>query len=185
MAGSLFDQLKQAGLVDDKKAKQVKREKHQQLKQAKGKKGKQAQAKPDDAGMLAARAAQEKAERDRQLNQERQRQQAARADQAAVRQMIESNRLSDWEGELAHHFTDGSAIKTLHVNKGVHAQLAAGRVRIARLDDNYVLVPAAAAEKIALRDADALIPVPKDEESLSEEDREYYAKFEVPDDLSW
>lgn len=185
MAGSLFDQLKQAGLVDDKKAKQVKREKHQQLKQAKGKKGKQPQAKPGDAATLAARAAQEKAERDRQLNQERQRQQAAKAEQAAVRQMIESNRLSDWEGELAHHFTDGTAIKTLHVNQDVHAQLAVGRVRIARLDDNYALVPASTAEKIAQRDADALIPLPKGDESLSEEDREYYAKFEVPDDLTW
>ena len=35
MAGSLFDQLKKAGLVDEKKAKKVKQEKYQQTKQNK------------------------------------------------------------------------------------------------------------------------------------------------------
>lgn len=185
MAGSLFDQLKQAGLVDDKKAKQAKREKYQQIKQGKGKKGKQPQGKPDDAAALATQAARKRAERDRELNRERQRQLTARAEQAALRQMIEINRLAEWEGELAHHFTDGSAIKTLHVNEDTQARLASGGIRIARYDDGYALVTAAVAEKIEQRGAHALIPLAQDDASLSEEDREFYARFEVPDDLTW
>lgn len=185
MTGSLFDQLKQAGLVDDKKAKQVKREKHRQLKQGKGKKGQQAKGPPSAAAALATQAAREKVERDRQLNRERQQQLAAKAEQAALHQLIESNRLSDWEGELPHHFTDGSTIKTLYVNKETHARLSVGSLRIARCDGGYVLVTAATAEKIAQRDAAALIPLPEGTEAISDEDREYYAKFEVPDDLIW
>ncbi len=38
MAGSLFDQLKKSGLVDAKKANQIKKQKYQQSKQKKGKK---------------------------------------------------------------------------------------------------------------------------------------------------
>jgi uncharacterized protein YaiL (DUF2058 family) len=185
MAGSLFDQLKQAGLVDDKKAKQVKREKYQQIKQGKGKKGKQPQAKPDDAAALAARAAQDKAEGDRQLNRERQQLLAEKAERAALRQMIEANRLSDYAGERTHHFTDDGKVKTLYVNDDTHARLSVGSIRIAQFDDGYALVSAATAEKIAQRDANALIPLPEGDAALSDEDREYYAKFEVPDDLSW
>lgn len=179
MAGSLFDQLKQAGLVDDSKARQVKREKHLQRKQGK------AQSAGNSAGEAAARAAEEKAERDRRLNRERQAEQAARAEQAAVRQMIESSRLGDWEGELAHHFTDGSKVKTLYVNADTRARLAAGSVRIARLDEGYAPVPSAAAEKIGRRDPDAVLPLPQEHAPPSDEDQEYYAKFQVPDDLDW
>ncbi|MEJ2654198.1 MAG: hypothetical protein P8Z69_02585 [Acidihalobacter sp.] len=35
------------------------------------------------------------------------------------------------------------------------------------------------------KDADALITPPNGDESLSGEERQYYAKFEVPDDLVW
>ncbi|APZ43612.1 DUF2058 domain-containing protein [Acidihalobacter ferrooxydans] len=182
MAGTLFDQLKQAGLVDDKKAQQVKREKHQQRKQAKGKQP----SRDDAASTRAAKAAAQKAERDRQLNRERQQQLADKAEQAALRQMIEANRLSGWEGDLAHHFTDGKVIKTLYTTADIRARLAAGRVRIARCDGGYALLPSVTAEKIEQRGGtDVLIPLPQDTAPLTDEDREYYAKFEVPDDLIW
>lgn len=183
MAGSLFDQLKRAGLVDDRKARQIKREKHLQRKQ--GNKGVSAESATDDAATLAAKAAEEKAERDRRLNREFQARQAARAEYAAVRQMIDSHRIENWEGTLAHHFTDASTVKALYVNAETHAKLTTGSVRIARLDGGYSLICAAVAQKIDQRDPDALIPLPQQEASLSEEEREYYAKYEVPDDLHW
>lgn len=180
MAGSLFDQLKKAGLVDEKKGKQLKKQQHQQLKQ-----GKKHSDAASEAARLAAEAAREKQARDRELNQARQAQLAAKAEQAALRQMIEANALADWEGDVEHHFVDGGKIKKLLVTRPIHAQLAAGTLRIARHAGGYTLITAATAEKIAQRDEGVLIPLADAGESISSEDQAHYARFEVPDDLMW
>lgn len=184
MANSLFDQLKKAGLVDEKKAKKAKKDKYQQAKQGKNKK--KGQSGADNATKIAAQQAQQqKAERDRQLNLQRQQQQAEKANRAAVRQLIEANKLSDYDGELSFNFVDANKVKTLHVNPDTHQQLADGRLRVARFGTGYALLSKAAAEKIQQRDESVLIPLANDEASLSKEDQEHYAKFEVPDDLTW
>ncbi len=182
MAGSLFDQLQKAGLVDEKKAKKVKKQKYQQAKQKKGKKG---EVVVSEATLLAEQAAKQKAEQDRKLNLERQQQQEKKAQQAAVGQMIESNCLKNYEGKLAYNFVDGSAVKTLNVAQKIHKQLIAETLRIARFKGGYVLLTEEAAQKIQQRDASVLIPLAGQDDSLSEEDKDYYAQFEVPDDLVW
>jgi uncharacterized protein YaiL (DUF2058 family) len=183
MTGSLFDQLKKAGLVDDKKAQKAKKEKYQQTKQSKGKKGQQPVL--NETAKLAAEAAKEKTERDRQLNLERKQQQEQKATLAELRQIIESNRMSGFEGDVAYNFADGSTVKTMNVHKKTQRALIAGIVRVARFDDGYVLIPAEAADKVAQRDASVLIALAGVDESISQEDQDYYAQFEVPDDLIW
>ncbi|RUM92167.1 MAG: DUF2058 domain-containing protein [Thiomicrospira sp.] len=182
MAGSLFDQLKKSGLVDEKKAKKVKREKYQQSKQSKNKKGQTTQT---EATKLAAEAAQKKAERDRQLNQERQQQQAQKAAKAELYQLIDSNRLKKVDGDIAYNFVDGTAVKTLNVTAEIHKRLVSDKIRIAKFKSGYALLPETVAEKVAQRDENVLIPIAKKDDSLSKEDEEYYAQFEVPDDLIW
>lgn len=187
MAESLFDQLKKSGLVSEQKAKQAKKAKgkaqFQQTKQNKAQKSHEdAPSASDDP---VARAAEEKAERARQLNRERQQEQAKKAAQAEVRQIIESNRLSGYEGSVRYHFADNGTVKTLDVNHHTHQRLACAQVRIARFDGGYALISAIAAEKIEQRDADVLIAVPQAKVPLSKEDQDYYAQFEVPDDLMW
>lgn len=182
MAGSLFDQLKKAGLVDEKKAKKAKQEKYQQTKKNKGKKG---EVQQSEAAKLAAEAAQQKAERDRQLNLERQQQQAKKALQAELRQVIESNRLKNTNGDIAYNFADDNKVKTIYVNAEIHKRLSADKIRIARFSGDYALVPDTAVEKIEQRDKDVLIPLAGVDESLSKEDQDYYAQFEIPDDLVW
>lgn len=187
MAESLFDQLKKSGLVSEQKAKQAKKAKgkaqFQQTKQSKAQKSNEAIPLVSDDSV--ARAAEEKAERARQLNRERQQEQAKKAAQAEVRQIIETNRLSRYEGAITYHFADKGKVKILEVNQETHRRLASSRIRIARFDGGYALIPATAAEKIEQREADVLIPVPQAEASPSKEDQEYYARFEVPDDLNW
>ncbi len=182
MAGSLFDQLKKSGLVDDKKAKQIKKQKYQQAKQKKGKKG---TTVVSEAAQLAEKAAQQKQERDRQLNLERQQSQEKKAKAAAVQQVLEANRLKGYEGEVAYNFVDGSAVKTLNVSSKIHKQLVAETLRIARFKGGYVLLPLEAVEKLEQRDSEVLIPLSSEDSSVSEEDKDYYAQFEVPDDLVW
>lgn len=182
MAGSLFDQLKKSGLVNEHKAKQIKKEKYQQSKKQKGHKTEPVE---NEAAKLAAEAARLKAEKDRQLNLERQQQQAEKAKQAELKQILQSNQLKGTEGELAFNFVDGKQVKTLQVNPQIHQRLSHGSVRIARLAGAYVLIPDTAVEKVAQRDASVLIPFAEQDDSISEEDRDYYAKFEIPDDLVW
>jgi uncharacterized protein YaiL (DUF2058 family) len=182
MAGSLFDQLKKSGLVNEHKAKQIKREKYQQSKQPKGQKDAQAE---NDAARLVAEAARLKAEKDRQLNLERQQQQAERAKQAELKQILQSNQLKGFGGEISFNFVDNKQVKTLQVNPATHQRLASGKIRIASLEGEYVLIPDTAVEKVERRDPSVLIPFTEKDDSIPQEDQDYYAKFEIPDDLVW
>lgn len=183
--GSLFDQLKKSGLVDNKKAKQIQRQKQIEQRQSKANKSKKGQAVESEAAQLAAKAQADKVERDRLLNQERQQAQVKKEQQAELLQIIQSNQLKDFEGEKTFNFADESLVKTLNVNKRTHLQLVAGTIRLARFKGGYALLPEEAVEKIQLRDASVLIPLEVVDDSLSDEDRDYYAKFEIPDDLIW
>ena len=185
MAGSLFDQLKNSGLVNDKKAKQIQREKQQQSKKNKANKTKKGQVVVSESAQLAAKAAQEKAEHDRQLNLQRQQEQAEKAKQAELLQIIESNQLKNYEGDMAYNFVDDSLVKTLNVNTKTHKQLSRDALRIARFKGGYALVSAEVAEKIKQRDESVLIGLTTSDDSMSQEDKDYYAKFEIPDDLVW
>lgn len=186
MAGSLFDQLKKAGLVDAQKAKNIKKEKYQQTKQQKGK---SADSSHNQAAQLVAQAEQNKLERDRQLNLERQQLQLKKAQVAELRQIIESNRIQRFEGEQPYSFADDQQVKTLHVNAKVRQQLIAGMLRIVKFDGGYSLITDEAANKVMLRDASVLIECADDSDdelvNVSVDDREYYARFKVPDDLIW
>ena len=185
MAGSLFDQLKKSGLVDDKKARKAKQEQHQQNKKSRANKAKKGQVVVSEAAQLAAKAAEEKVERDRQLNKQRQQEQAKKAVQAEVRQIIESNQLKDFEGEVVYNFADGKNVKSLNVNSKTHRGLSSEKIRIARFNGGYALVDSEAAEKIEQRDKNILISIAGADDSISQEDQDYYAQFEIPDDLIW
>lgn len=187
MAGSLFDQLKNVGLIDEQKAKKAKKVKSQQSHLNKSQKsgGNKIDVVLSEAVRHAAEAAQLKVERDRRLNLERQQQLARKAAQAEIRQVIEANRLSDTVGNTVYRFVDDSVVKTLNVNADVHRRLVTGRVRIARFEGGYALIPNTAAEKVDQRDPSVLIPLASGDESIPEADRDHYAQFEVPDDLIW
>jgi len=185
MAGSLFDQLKKSGLVDEKKARKVKQQQHQQNKKNRANKTKKGQTVVSEASKLAAKAAEETAERNRLLNQQRQQEQAQKALQAEVKQIIESNQLKDFDGERVYNFADGKKVKSLSVNEKTHRGLSSGKLRIARFNNGYALVTSEAAEKIEQRDKSILISTSGVDDSISKEDQDYYAQFEIPDDLVW
>jgi len=121
MGNSLFDQLKKTGLVDEKKAKKVKQEKHQGKKQ-KRKKGQAILS--GEATLLAQQAQTEKLEQDRRLNQERKEKAEHKAIAAQIKQLIESNRVTERDGERIYNFTDQNKIKHLYY----HSQTTLFRV---------------------------------------------------------
>lgn len=181
MSNSLFDQLKKTGLVDDKKAKKVKKEKYktqkQQLKQHK-------ETPSDEARLQAQKAQAEKAERDRQLNQQRQAEAERKAIAAQIKQLIESNRITERDGEVVYNFTDGNKVKRLHITEELHRQLGRGRLAIVRLGEGYELVPAPVADKIKQRDEHCVVFCDQPSSDNSDED-DPYADYQIPDDLMW
>lgn len=181
MANSLFDQLKKTGLVDEKKAKKVKQSQYKSKKQ-KGKKG--TPAAVDEATLLAQKARAEKVERDRALNERRKAEAEQKAIAAQIRQLIETNRLTDSDGEVVYNFTDANVVKQLHISEAVHKHLVSGRLAIARLDDSYALVPLPVAEKIRQRDPQCIILCASSETPEPAED-DPYADYQIPDDLMW
>jgi len=179
MANSLQEQLLKAGLVDQKKVKKVKAQKHKEVRQQKGGK-----APPPDKTPGAIQQAQaEKAARDRELNQRRQEEAKRREIAAQIRQIVQQNRVDTKGGEEAYNFVDGGKLKKLFVTPELRQGLAKGRYLIVRCDGRYELLAAEAAAKVRERDPNAVIE--NKESDAQGADDEYYAKFEVPDDLTW
>lgn len=177
MSNALKDQLLKAGLADAKKLKAIKKEKHKQKVQA----GKN-QAVVNEASVLAEQSRLQQVERDRQLNQEKQAALQQKAIVAQVKQLIENNTIKA-QGDVAYNFTDGKLVKRLYVSSKQHDELSRGLLAIARLAENYHLVPTAVAEKIQQRLADSIVVLNVKQQQVDEDDP--YADYVIPDDLMW
>ena len=181
MGNSLLDQLKQAGIVDEARAKKVKRTKHQQKKQQQhhGKKGQSPAAKPE-SGIS------QKQLRDRELNRQRDAEAAARAQQAQINQLVSSNRVDISSGDIPFNFSDGTVLKRLYITEKVQQQLVQGRAAIVRDGEGYAVVIAVVADKVNQRDASQVVLYNPSGESSNETDSEDpYAEYVIPDDLMW
>jgi len=181
MGNSLFEQLKKSGLVDKNKAKKVK---HSQYKNQKQKSRKGSADQPDEAKLIAQKAQADKVERDRQLNQQRKEEAEQRAITAQIKQLIETNRVEDRDGDIVYNFTDANVVKRIYVSEQIYKHLMSGRLAIAKLDEGYELLPAPVAEKIKQRDAQCIISCDHSVEQVQEED-DPYADYKIPDDLMW
>ena len=176
---SLKDQLLNAGLVDKKKAKQLKQELRKEAKvRQKG------QVPLDDNKEQVKRNLVEKAERDRQLNKQQQEVVERKAIQAQISQLITMNRIKRESGDIAYQFTDGTRIKKIYVTEQLQKDLVNGRLAIAKLGNEFELLPSSAAEKIRQRDPQVIVLLNTYEVTGVDED-DPYAEYQIPDDLMW
>ena len=176
---SLKDQLLNAGLVDKKKAKQLKQELRKEAKvRQKG------QVPLDDNKEQVKRNLLEKVERDRQLNKQRQEVVERKAIQAQISQLITMNRIKRESGDIAYQFTDGTRIKKIYVTEQLQKDLVNGRLAIAKLGNEFELLPSSAAEKIRQRDPQVIVLLNTYEVTGVDED-DPYAEYQIPDDLMW
>ncbi|MBS1213482.1 MAG: hypothetical protein H6R26_2099 [Proteobacteria bacterium] len=183
MSNALRDQLLKAGLVSDKQVKKAVKEKRQEANQRPGK----GQANPAvDTRAQAQRTQAEKAERDRQLNLQRQVAAEQKAIAAQIRQMVDSHRIAAAEGDIPFNFADGKTVKRLYVTPPLRDKISRGQLAIVKVEGRYELVSAEAAEKIRARHAPSVIlwnePKPAEEPKAGDDP---YAGYEVPDDLMW
>ena len=161
-----------AGLIDKKKLKKA----------GKTTKKSRTQAKEAKAAVEENRVSQ--LEKDKALNRQRDEDALQKAFISQVKQLIEMNRLDRNNGDIGYNFTDGTTVKKIYVDKLMQKQLVNGRLAIARYLDGYEVIPAAVADKIAMRDQESIVLNNVVDDSIVDED-DPYADFVIPDDLMW
>ncbi|MFI4867487.1 MAG: DUF2058 domain-containing protein [Steroidobacterales bacterium] len=182
MSMSLRDQLLQAGLVNEKQAKEVERQQQQQL-QGRQRLPKQQRSRPSEQELATRKAQQAKTARDAQLNRQQQDKVERRARLAQVRQLIEQHRLPKPDSEQFYNFVDGNKIRRIAADAAMRERLARGEIAIVRYDAGYEWVPAATAARIRERDQRAVVADASATPNTHADDA--YQAFTVPDDLMW
>ena len=184
---SLQDQLLKAWLVDEKKAKKAKKDKRKQNKVA----HKSKEQVVDEAKLAAQQTKAEKTEKDRELNRQRQQEAEQKAFAAQVKQLIQVNKIDKGKADIGYNFEHAGKFKKIYVNAELQNLLSRGRLAIVAFSEanetTFEVVPVPVAEKIAQRDESSVILLNDTEQasaSTSEED-DWYADYEIPDDLMW
>jgi hypothetical protein len=182
MPASLQDQLKKSGLIDQKKAKQLRRAKNKQEKLARKTKN----PAVDQHKLDLDRAKSETIAKDRQLNLEKNKQAEKHALAAQIKQLIEMNIVAK-DGDQKFSFTDAKLIRHIYVGQTQIDQLSCGTLAIVTQKEgqkhSHVLVSMGVAKKIEQRDADVVV-FKAEQNTIAEED-DPYADFKIPDDLTW
>ena len=180
---SLQDQLLKAGLADKSKAKQARADKRKKQ----NLKNKGTAVEQDENKLAAQQAAEAKKQRDLELNQQRQAELEKKAVVAQIRQLITDNQQPKGKGDTVLNFTDENVVKRMYVSDAVHKLVVDARLAVVKLDEDYLLIPTPVADKIAERDAKMVIyraDLREENKEKSAED-DWYAEYEIPDDLTW
>jgi len=176
------EQLLKAGVVSKQQVQKANQEKNRKNKQQ-PRRSKKAPV-IDEAGLKAKKIAEEKAQRDRELNKRKEDQARGKAISAEINQLIIDNMIKrDESCELAYNFEHQKKVKRIYINKEMQQKIVQGKLGIARIEGRYELVPADVAEKIKQRNEKRIV-IFSDEETIVNED-DPYKDFEVPDDLMW
>lgn len=182
MSKSIADQLFGLGLANKKQIQKDQSAKRKQEKISRKHKIETA----DETKIAVEKARQEKAEKDRQLNIERQKIADKKAVLAQVRQIVESTRVDVGEGEVKFNFVDrfDNKIKALYVTEQIQSDLSKGKLAIATVDQRYFVVTQKVADKISERSDISIVFLADNQTDTPDED-DPYKDFVIPDDLMW
>lgn len=135
----------------------------------------------------------QKKSKDRELNKKTKQEAEKKALVAQIKQLIEANKQPKFAGskreeEVVCNFTDGTLIKRMYVSQSTQKQISQGKLAIVKLNDGYELVPMPVANKIDERDESIVVYRAdniSEEDQKSSENDEWYAEYDIPDDLNW
>lgn len=184
MSMSLRDQLLQAGLVNEKQAKEAERQLQQQQ-QGQRQLPKQKRGAASETQRAAQQAQLAKAARDQQLNRIQREEADKKARRAQIRQLIEQHRLPKPQTDESYHFVDGQHVRHIPADAATRARLSRGEIAIVRSGQRYELVPAETAARIRESDARLVIAHDGAKGSAATSQDDAYQNFTVPDDLMW
>lgn len=173
---ALQAQLLKAGLVDSKKAKKLSK----QTQHAK----RTGDSEDIEIKKSVAEAQAKKIEKDQKLNQEKQQILEQKMLKANIVQMIKQHQIPETQGEVTYQFVDDSKVKKIYITQKFYDQIVAGHVVIARLEEDYALLPRPLADRInAKLEGFIVVSNDKSEDALADDDP--YAAYAIPDDLMW
>lgn len=175
--GSLQDQLRKVGLVNEKQLSRARKGQHKKSMQIKR------EQVVDDDKVAAKQALAEKAASDRQKNLEREKQAQQRALLAQIRQLIETNSKLE-AGDIPYNFVEDKKVKKIYVSAANQSQLNKGYLAIVKTLNGYDLVPEKVARRIMARRDDVVLYLFERSRSQVDED-DPYKDFQIPDDLEW
>lgn len=176
---SLQDQLLNAGLINNTKAKQVRTEKRKQAK----KQQKNKIEVVDEAKQLAQEAKAKQIEKDKQLNQQRNQEADKKQIANQILQLIELKKLPKDEEGIAYNFTDQNKVKVIYISEELRDKIISGRLAIVKAKTQYEVVASEVARKIKQRNEQAIIVLFSESTDVVED--EEYKGYEIPDDLMW
>lgn len=192
MRNPLQDQLLKSGLAKKSKLAQVVRE---QTKQRQGKSTGPAPESgdaPSDARQIQA----QRVERDRALAAQTNARARSKEIEAQVRQIVQAHRIVP-VGEIEYRFSDRGKFHVFPVSPLIRSQLASGAAVIVRHADGYEILPRPAARMVRQRMPEAIVVDNRAPGELAvdngtpgaqsgkDSDDDFYARFQVPDDLIW
>jgi hypothetical protein len=177
MTNSLADQLLKAGLVNEKKASQVKKEKKKQRKQQ----FKSKTVVTDESKLAAQQALTDRQLKSKELNRQKETQAQAKAIVAQIKQLIINNAV-EVTGDISFNFVEAGKVKKIYVDEKTRANLVNGVLCVVKLTNTYKLVPSRIAEKIAQRNPSYVLL--QNTKTVKDEEDDY-ADFKIPDDLMW
>lgn len=181
MSNPFQEQLLKAGLVSKQQVQKAQQDKQKAKKQQHNNKKIKV---VDESKIQAQKAADEKALRDRELNQKKQEQARQKAISAEIDQLITSNRIErDDSCDIAYNFEHQKKIKRIYINADMQKQIAQGKLGIARITGQYELIPKAIAEKIQQRNDKRVILF--SDQQATDNNNDPYAEHQIPDDLMW
>jgi len=182
MGNSLQDQFLKLGLVDKKQVNKVKKKKHQKKRQKSAKKV----IVVDENVLLAQKAQAKKKARAQELNRQREEKLRKREEAAAIRQMVEKNRLEKDDSGIAYRFNCLGKIQRIFVTKEMAEQLSSGQLAVVGLGKFHEVVPRSIGERIRdLSEKTFVLINNSSADKKKGESDESYAGYEVPDDLMW
>lgn len=182
MSKSLRDQLMGAGLATRQQALKAKSSNKKKKKQA-AKSGEMTEQEKRRIELEKQRA--EQAEKDRELNRKLEQERQEKALEAQVRQLIETNSQPRDGGESEYKFVFDKKIKKIYVTEDQLNKLTRGLFAIAVLGEDFFVIPGPVAAKISERKPEAIVIAESDDSGMTEEEKDWYADFEIPDDLMW
>lgn len=176
---SLQDQLLKAGLTTDNKAKQVRTEKRKQSK----KQRKNKVVIVDETKQLVQEAKARQIEKDRLLNEQRNKEAEKKQIANQIIQLIDLNKLAKDDNGVPYNFTDQGKVKSVYISEEIRNKIIVGKCAIVKSKVSYEIVVVEVAKKIMQRN-ERLVIVLFDKKMDAEEDNEYQG-YEIPDDLMW
>ena len=186
MGGSLQDQLLKAGLADKKQAQKAAKERHKQVKTKQ--KNKKAVIE-NEAKTAAEQAKFAKQEKDRKLADEQRALTQQKELKAQVTNLIKVNAQPKNNGDVVLNFTHENVVKRLYVSERTHKDVTSARLAVVSYQANqYELVPLPVADKIQTRLPEAVIYIADtaaENRAQADGNDEWYADYDIPDDLMW